>query len=757
MSSNCGSQRLASPPSNDLLRSPLKPSPLSRIPVLLAVVAFAAILGHFIHHFPPGFSAAATLLRDQFSIGWSQWRFPVHTAMALLTVAVMWFSAAGSGLALLAITGAEESLPSVWQRVAIGTLVGWTLLGLGALGLGLAGFCSRGALGGLLIAFALAAIWGWSGLVTAIFDSAGDISPSEMLSIPGGTAWIAAALYLIAIPYAATPAIESDELRYHLAAPEAYLEAGRIFYQPHQAFSNFPLLTEMLYMIAMALQGTEAARLVHLVFLETSAVFIALLAYLLIRLTPAARPLINSGAADSIAAMAGACFAAIPSALILSCWGFVDIASVAYFLGVIYLGALIVGPLRIPQPWLLGLFIGGAIGTKYSMIPLLAPIFGFLLLMALLLTRGRPRDIPALITYFIITGIIAALSAGPWLARNFVWTHNPVYPLAHGIFGGGEWGAENAGFWAAKNAEKGYRLNVFSDPFNRAMEFLISPVTTSLFPDSFENHFLGPLPLMAMSLALFGWVALMLRTRIVRDSPRLTRVLIWIGFAGTGAWGLWFATFQSSRLLLPAFALIFALGGWGGAVLAVSIFSGEAGRAATSALRALLLAAILYSCAYSGAIVFAAKAPLPVALGLEPRENYLDRSINYHAMARWLAPKLSDQSKALLIGEHRTLYFPNAIVVSDWFDTPQPLPWIRATKNNDELFALLAKEKVRYVFFNLDELRKYAARYFEPRFSKEEYRRFEQFMGDKRLHQIRKDDRRDIWIYELPSPAGGKE
>jgi hypothetical protein len=111
--------------------------------------------------------------------------------------------------------------------------------------------------------------------------------------------------------------------------------------------------------------------------------------------------------------------------------------------------------------------------------------------------------------------------------------------------------------------------------------------------------------------------------------------------------------------------------------------------------------------------------------------------------------------RAILIGEHRTLYFDATVIASDWFDTPQPLPLIRETRNNDELLDRLIDRNIRYVYFNRGELLKYAARYFIPRFTELEFARFDALVGlssdrpDRRLSEVYRDENADIRIYEI--------
>lgn len=750
---------------------------------VLVLGFLAAIVGWFLFDVRISWPAVGSALAGQWQGDWS---FPGDAAMGLVTVVALWLTAAGWGLWLLQRTGADASLPSPWQQLVLGLLCGWLFLALGALALGMAGFCNRLALGLWVLAVAVWGTQGWTPFFRRLIRDEAAVSE---LNLPRWVLLGGGLIYLITLPYALTPAIQSDELRYHLAAPETWLALGRIEYLPNQAFSNFPFLVEMLFMIALALQGAEGAHMIHLAFLESSAVLIALIAWSLMRETAPRTPFRDEDgtkARRTLAGMAGVAFATIPTAAILACWGFVDIASCAYFFAMAYVGALMLTSRRPPPPWLLGVMAAGAMGTKYSMIPLaIAVAVYFAPLLAW--TRGAA----ALRTTLLPALGIALLLVSPWLIRNVMWTGNPVYPLAYSVFGGDDWSEANAEFYASKAAEKGFSatdsrlfLNdqgepdltladkfdqfglpsaFLAGPAGEVFEFAISPLTTALFPRPFEDHYLGPLPLVAWLLGFAGLLLLLLP----REPPAGTRrpqfaLLLWIFGLVLGSWLFWFLTYQSNRLLLPSVGLLIAAGAWGFASLArpwrgpASL--GRGPRTVSMILTLLLTLVLLHGWSFSAAMIGAAfqPHPLPRALGFGARETYIGSALNYYRGAKWLEANLAEGEKALLIGEHRTLYFPAPVIASDWFDTPQPLPLLRETETNEQLFSRLASRGVRYVFYNEQELSAYARAYFAPRFSQAEWLRFQNFLNDPRLSRAWQDPQHAIYVFRIdePSPVG---
>lgn len=766
---------------------------LRRIPALLAALLASGLVALFVISSPPQIGVALRAVPEHFGSGW---RFPVHTAMAIFTWLVMIFAAGGLGLWLLGRLGALEDLPSPWQKMVFGILTGWVVLGTAAQLIGLAGGCNPIALGALVLVAAAMGIGGWRRVTREMSSMAKDPEREAEVVLPGWFIVLALGFYALLVAYAATPAIESDALRYHLAAPQEYLAAGRIHYLPHHAHSNFPFLIEMLFTIALALQGTEAARLVHLGFLESSATLTALIAFLLVRVSLGRGTGTRKARfvrARNLACVAAAAFATIPSASILACWAFVDMAMVAYFLAVVYLGLLAIVRRRPPSPWLMGLMAAGAVGTKLTMLPIMAGVAGSLLfLMMIRGRRGTKASDPVAaqpkkpsekssaasrtaIRFVLLSLAIAAAVASPWFIRNAVWTGNPVYPLANGIFEGGEWTAENAAFNAAKAAEKGFRgppVSQLEGPIARIAEFALTPLTTSLAGTVFEKHFLGPVPLISMILIglALGRLALgrfFLRARggsgeSLKDnrSKTLGLCVAWLLAVVVGYWTLWFFTYQSNRLLLPALALLIAMAPWawlalvgpGATQSSETTMPAAPGRKWFRAwCSAITIIALLYCVTFTTSFIVGLKRPHPlaVALGLRDRTDYLDEAINYHRTARWLAARPEDARRAWLIGEHRTMYFPPGTISSDWFDTPQPLPWIRKSSDTDEMLDQILAEGVRYVVLNQDELARYAAAYFAPRFTDAEFERFEKFINSPRLQTVYNDERFPIYVFRI--------
>jgi Dolichyl-phosphate-mannose-protein mannosyltransferase len=215
-----------------------------------------------------------------------------------------------------------------------------------------------------------------------------------------------------------------DVVEYHLQVPREWYELGRIAPLHHNVFSFFPFNVEMHYLLAMHLHagpwaGMFLAQWMHGIFiaLTIAAIYAAVRAF---------------------ASPFAACLAAVAAGV---CPWLTMLGSVAYDEG----GLLLYAALTIA--WLIifltnengnmafvliaGLCAGLACGCKLTAVPIL------LIALPIIFVCLKPnaRTIKHLFAYVAI----ALLAFSPWLIRNQIWAHNPVFPegtsfLGHGDF-----------------------------------------------------------------------------------------------------------------------------------------------------------------------------------------------------------------------------------------------------------------------------------------------------------------------------------
>lgn len=228
----------------------------------------------------------------------------------------------------------------------------------------------------------------------------------------------------IMLTYALMPPHDWDEVAYHLTVPKLYLQAHRIIYLPTIVGSNWPLGNEMLFSLSLMLGSDVAPHLLMLSMGLLTALGLLILA--------------RHNFDDRVGIIAVALLLTVPLFKRLAGTGLVDVAMGPYVL------AALVALDRWEQerrwPWLAlcGAYCGFAAGSKMSGL-IIATSVGLLLLVNEL--RQHPLQISTVLGSGALFGLVVLLVAGPWYARSFIFTDNPVWPFAYPFFGGRDWDA----------------------------------------------------------------------------------------------------------------------------------------------------------------------------------------------------------------------------------------------------------------------------------------------------------------------------
>lgn len=243
-------------------------------------------------------------------------------------------------------------------------------------------------------------------------------SPRRMgLAVIATATVLAIAWYVPVLVMPLYPPAQYDATTYHLPYAVHFVQNHRLIFIPTLQFPVFPQLNEMLFTLALLLADDVSAQLVQFMMM----LFAAVVAY--------------AWGTRLFSRRAGVWAAALwlgnPLVLFLGASAHVDIGLALFVTLSLYafwkwLAA------RHEWHWLVlaAVFGGFAAGTKY-----LALFFLMMLGVVTLVIGVRERRYSPPLVF----GLVAALVAAPWYARNMYYTGNPVFPVFTEVFGANEW------------------------------------------------------------------------------------------------------------------------------------------------------------------------------------------------------------------------------------------------------------------------------------------------------------------------------
>ncbi len=263
---------------------------------------------------------------------------------------------------------------------------------------------SSAVLWGLLAGLAVPALWRLKQLLPGIV---GKLKKPDFLRQP---LFLLLVLYFALMTFLAVlPASGRDELLYHLEVPRRILASGGDLLFRDNIYAFFPKFTEMFYLLGLGTAGEAAARMFHLLFgfLTALALYRAALGWL----------------GRTHARWAAALFLGIPSVMTLMPVAYVDLAFTFFaFMALLHVLALFREKVLV-QAVLAGVFLGAAIGVKYTGLQMTA-----LVLCVMVLAWMRDRSWPLFRSAAIMAGLALALAL-PYLIKNVLQTGWPLFPF----------------------------------------------------------------------------------------------------------------------------------------------------------------------------------------------------------------------------------------------------------------------------------------------------------------------------------------
>ncbi|MFH1368196.1 MAG: glycosyltransferase family 39 protein [Elusimicrobiota bacterium] len=446
---------------------------------------------------------------------------------------------------------------------------------------------------------------------------------------------------------ALAPPTQFDSLVYHLALPQKYIDAGRMYFVKENFFFSFPQNMEMLYQAAMLARGDIFANLIHWLFLPLTglAVFSFARRYWDVK----------------TALIASAAWMFSPAVMFLAAGTYVDLG-LAFFVFMSFYAFMLWRETG-DNSWIAaaGVFSGVAAGIKYTA---MAPAAIIAVLACIHAKRVRPA---------VLFSSAALLVFAPWLIKNWVFVHNPVSPWGTGIFTGSLLTAEHAKNYFSHISGHGM-------PLKNPLDFIMLPWNLTIFGFRYGGGFDMPGPVFLLLLPL-----LFLSKKI----DKIDRVLIVFSLA----FGLaWLVSGKVLRFLIPVIPFLCLLSARG-------IVSTAAERPVRNVAYVILAIVLLHNLLFFHWTMTEVDPYSPV-LRSESRQEYLGRKLNYFPAAHKCVNNLPDRAKVLFLGETRSYYFAKDSVIPTVFDKNPFVTWANNSENSDKIHKTARDNGVTHILIN---------------------------------------------------------
>jgi hypothetical protein len=397
-------------------------------------------------------------------------------------------------------------------------------------------------------------------------------------------------LYVI-VANVLVPPLASDELAYHLAIPKMYAQQHTLAYIPFIVYSNWPLATEMLFIVPLLLGSDLAAHWVTwgMHVLTGGLVF----------------QLARQAFDTRTGWLALAIFTTIPMVEVLAGTALIETALAFYTFLAVY--AFWRWQTSQCKTWLAvsAMMSGAVAATKLSgagvtvLLGVLSALFG--------VYNSRVNKRSAL-WYFVIFGILSLAIALPWYVKAWAQTGNPFWPAAIEYLGARDWDA-----LGTRYITDFIRLPNLPWTFQN---WLMLPWYVTTSGSRFgASYIIGPMLLATSGLAV-----------ITFGRQRQTRpALAFLGLFVLGFYTSWFLTTHQTRFLMPVVPVLAIASGAG-----IRELTRGSGRIASVLLAAVLVYLMSQTMLFSSQrqTVLASRANYLV--GTQSSEEFLRQSLNVY-------------------------------------------------------------------------------------------------------------------------------
>ena len=462
------------------------------------------------------------------------------------------------------------------------------------------------------------------------------------------------------------PEIFYDSLVYHLGLPQYWLIVHRMVPMPANFSSGFPSNMELLYGLALALKNDVLAKFVH--FASGIGCLMAIFG-------------LGQRYGSKRAGLLGCLFfISSPIVVLEFAKTAVELGSAFFILSSLY--CLLKGHDE-PDPdrrkkWYLvtGLFCGVAMGTKYTIW-----IFLPTLIATHLLSRVEGQSLRSAAREAVRMAFWACLAVSPWIMRNILYFHNPIYPFLSGVFHSS---AGNPINLSSFQADAGSRDLAALLSWRGGWNYLTETWRYTMVSVN-DKDLIGPLYLMFLPWLFF---------------LRWTRPLGTLGWAFLLQWVFYSLLSNIPRYWIPGIAVLSVL-------LAIGLVDGRASARMKSVAGGTFLWVLASNfCAFS-MLVLTLEGWLPT-LGLLSRFEYLNHPHNSYpapcfSMAEYMNRNVPPDAGVILLGDARTFHINRRCMTASVYETHPIFDLANHSGDEEGLYQELSRRGFRYILLNVAE------------------------------------------------------
>ena len=331
-------------------------------------------------------------------------------------------SAYGAGIGLLKITKLHNEPAIRYVKELLSVTLGLGILAYSILGIGLLRLLHPLIVWGILTLFTFIGIF--ISKEESIFKSFEKLKkiPSLFYNLDSFNKFLVVT-FLIFVFFnligALAPPLAIDDIKYHLAIPNRYVNERAITYIPDFHWSNLPFTMEMLWTLAISINTGELAQLINW---SIGILIIGWIFYMCKK----------KGVNTNNSLFAINLFYSTSTVTEISQTGSVELGGTMFFISGFFLISSTRKILQYKYIIISGILFGFYFGCKLPNLLMLFPLIIWLMLIC----SNNKYKFHTTISYNIIFSFVSIIVVGVWYLKSYIMTGNPFFPFLPSIFDG---------------------------------------------------------------------------------------------------------------------------------------------------------------------------------------------------------------------------------------------------------------------------------------------------------------------------------